>query len=270
VPSPARPRPAFLDAPGPLALAHRGFSREGPENTMAAFAAAVRLGYRYLETDVRATADGVCVVFHDRALERMTDARGEVSRMPWRSLARARVAGCEPVPRLEDVLEAWPQVRLNVDVKAASAAGPFARAVLRCGAQDRVLVASFSDRRRRAALRALAAAGAPGVATSAGVTLTTAVVAASAVRAPGALVRRLLRDVDAVQVPPAAGGVPVVTPALLRAVHDAGRHVHAWTVDDAASMHGLLDAGVDGIVSDRPDTLRDVLRSRGQWWEGTA
>ncbi|MEJ5944998.1 glycerophosphodiester phosphodiesterase family protein [Pseudokineococcus basanitobsidens] len=251
-----RPRPAALQAPGPLLVAHRGFSRDGLENSLVAFAAALDLGADVLETDVRTTADGVLVAFHDDRLDRVSDATGLLARTDWSDVARARIGGREPVPRLAEVLEAFPTAVLNVDVKTPGAVAPLVDLLRRSGAWERVVVASFSERRRRAVVRRLP----PGTATSAGAPLVAEVVAA--VRAlPGRLrgpaVRRTLAGVDVVQVPER-----VATPALVRAVHGAGRPVHVWTVDDVPTMHRLLDLGVDGLVTDRTDLLGQVLRAR--------
>ncbi|WP_309232756.1 glycerophosphodiester phosphodiesterase family protein, partial [Actinotalea sp. JY-7885] len=165
----AQERP-YLDHPGPLPLAHRGFSPAGLENSMAAFAAAVDLGFRYVETDVHATADGVLVAFHDETLDRVTDGSGRVDRLPSSTVLRARIGGVEPVPRFEDLLGTWPDLRVNVDVKSEGAVAPLAEAVERTRAHDRVCVASFSDARRRAVVRRLSRP----VATSAGTRATAA------------------------------------------------------------------------------------------------
>ncbi|WP_345714197.1 glycerophosphodiester phosphodiesterase family protein, partial [Kineococcus glutinatus] len=135
-------------------MAHRGFSRDGLENTLVAFGAAVDLGYRYLETDVHATADGQLVAFHDEHLDRVSDARGRIAALPWERVRRARVGGREPVPLLAEVLDAFPGVHVNVDVKDAAAVGPLVEVVRRTAAARRVCVASFAERRRRAALAA--------------------------------------------------------------------------------------------------------------------
>ncbi|WP_255491781.1 glycerophosphodiester phosphodiesterase family protein [Actinotalea sp. JY-7876] len=255
----AQERP-YLDHPGPLPLAHRGFSPAGLENSMAAFAAAVDLGFRYVETDVHATADGVLVAFHDETLDRVTDGSGRVDRLPSSTVLRARIGGVEPVPRFEDLLGTWPDLRVNVDVKSEGAVAPLAEAVERTRAHDRVCVASFSDARRRAVVRRLSRP----VATSAGTRATAAFRAAVAARSAAA-VRRALRDVDCLQVPERYGRLRVVTAATVAAAHRAGAQVHVWTVDDPADMHRLLDLGVDGLVTDRADLLRDVLVARGQW-----
>lgn len=155
---------AYLDAPAPLAFAHRGGAAHGDENTAEAFARAVALGYRYVETDVHATADGVAVAFHDPTLERVTGEKGRIDGLRWADLASVRVGGAAAVPRLDDVLAAWPQVRFNIDVKAAGGIDPTVDTVQRTGAAERVLLASFNDGRLQR-LRALAG---PKVATSLG------------------------------------------------------------------------------------------------------
>ncbi|GAA2020320.1 glycerophosphodiester phosphodiesterase family protein [Pseudokineococcus marinus] len=254
---PGRPRPGVLAGDGPLLLAHRGFSRDGLENTLPAFAAALELGADLVETDVHTTADGVLVAFHDDRLDRVTDAEGELARTPWSVVSRARIGGREAVPRLADVLEALPGARLNIDVKAPGAVEPLVELLRRTGAWRRVVVASFSERRRRAVLAGLPAA----TAASAGAPLVAAVVGAVRAPLPAAArrraVARALAGVDVVQVPER-----VATPAFVRAVHEAGRLVHVWTVDDVPTMHRLLDGGVDGLVTDRTDLLRRVLDAR--------
>ncbi len=254
-------RTAYLDHPGPLALAHRGFSAAEPENSMAAFAAAVALGFRYVETDVHATSDGVAVAFHDETLDRVTDGSGRVARLPWSTVSRARIAGTQPIPRLDDLLGAWPDLRVNIDVKAAQAVGPLVEAVERTRAHDRICVASFSDARRRAVERALSRP----VATSAGTTTAARFRLAVAARRPGAAAAAL-GAVDGLQVPERHRRLPVVTEATVAAAHAAGRFVHVWTVNHPADMARLLDLGVDGIVSDRADLLREVLVARGAWF----
>ncbi|HWS58202.1 MAG TPA: glycerophosphodiester phosphodiesterase family protein [Actinotalea sp.] len=251
---------AYLDHPGPLALAHRGFSLDGQENSMAAFGAAVGLGYRYVETDVHATADGVVVAFHDETLDRVTDATGRVADLRWSVVGAARIGGTEPVPTLADLLGTWPDLRVNIDIKSAAAVGPTAAVVERTAAHDRVCLTSFSDARRRAALRALSRP----VATSGGTRTVAGFLGATAVRSERGQARTL-RGVDCLQVPERQGRVRVVTAATVAAAHAHGVQVHVWTVNDPADMHRLLDLGVDGLVTDRADLLRDVLRSRSQW-----
>lgn len=254
---------AFCDSDGPIAMAHRGFSLDGRENSMVAFAAAVDLGLRFLETDVHATRDGVLLAFHDARLDRVTDGHGAIADQPWSVVSKVRIAGVEPIPRLEEVLDAWPDVRVNIDVKASGAIQPLVQVIGRTNAIDRVCVASFSGRRRAAVRRALG----PRLATSVGPARTATWRLGGAL--PGAagsvLTRLALRGAAAVQVPVRAGPLAVVTEDSLARAHEAGLQVHVWTVNEPAEMHRLLDLGVDGVITDRADLLRAVLVARGQW-----
>jgi glycerophosphoryl diester phosphodiesterase len=249
---------------GPLALAHRGFSREGLENSMAAFGAAVELGFRHLETDVHTTADGVLLLFHDDALDRLTDGRGRISELSAATVAHARIGGAEPIPLFEELITAFPDVRLNLDVKDWNSVDTLAAAIERHGLHDRVLVASFSDRRRRAVLKQLSrpAAGSAGIVSSGLFVLLGPVLPAPLLRL---VARRALRGVQALQVPVRFRAVTVVTPGFVKRAHRHGLQVHVWTINDPAEMHRLLDLGVDGIVTDRADLLKDVLQQRGAW-----
>lgn len=244
-------------------MAHRGFSLEGLENSMVAFAAAVDLGYRYVETDVHATRDGVAVAVHDASLDRITDTVGVIAEMPWSRVSKARILGREPIPRLDELLNAWPELRLNIDVKSDLAIGPAVAAIERARAHDRVCIGSFSDRRRRAVISQLSQP----VATSAGqwAGLGFRIGSAAPPQVGRSLVNWSLRRVDALQVPVRRYGVPIVTQASVEAAHRAGLPVHVWTVNDAPRMNELLDLGVDGLMSDRADLLKSVLMERGQW-----
>jgi glycerophosphoryl diester phosphodiesterase len=252
-----------LDQPGSvLALAHRGGAYhpglEGLENTLAAFRHAAALGYDYLETDVHVTRDGVLLAFHDSVLDRVTDHTGAVADLTLADVRRARVGGREEVPTLAELFDALPGVSFNIDVKSDGAVRALADFVAARGAWDRILVGSFSQRRTDELRRR----------TGGRVATTATPAEAAAFRAlPDARLARLVTRgrAAAVQVPHFRGGVRIVTPGLVDRAHRAGAHVHVWTVDDAAEMHELLDRGVDGIITDRTDILRDVLISRGQW-----
>lgn len=249
----------FLDWPGPLAFAHQGaHSPDGPgENTMAAFEAAVRQGYRYLETDAHATADGVLVAFHDDRLDRLTDRTGLIGDLPWAEVRAARVRGRDEIPLLEDLLTAWPDVRVNIDPKHDAAVDPLVELIERTGTVDRVCIGSFSDRR----LARIRARLGPRICTSMGPRQVARLVAASRGLPAGSF------SAACVQVPTKRGPVPLVTDRFLAAAHQRGLQVHVWTIDDPDEMHRLLDMGVDGIMTDRTEVLRSVLVDRGQWVE---
>jgi glycerophosphoryl diester phosphodiesterase len=245
----------FLDDPLPLAFAHRGGGAEREENTLAAFAHAVRLGFRYIETDVQASRDGVAVIHHDDTLGRMAGRPERVDALPWAALAQVRTSGGEPLPRLDAVLADFPEVRFNLEPKSDAAVEPLAEAVRRAGAIDRVCVGSFDGRRTRRLRRLLGerlawSPARPGVA---GLW-----VAGWGLPVPG------LRF-PAVQVPTEYRGIPLVTRRVVAAAHRRGIQVHVWTVDAEAEMERLLDLGVDGLMTGRPSLLRAVLERHGQW-----
>lgn len=251
---------AYLDAPLPLALAHRGGAsyrpNAGRENTLEAFANAVDLGFGYIETDVQASRDGIAHVFHDDDTGRLIGRPGRFDRLDAADIARHSVRGAR-VPTLSETLAAFPDTRFNIDLKSPAVIGPALDAIRAAGAQDRCLLASFQHRTLRR-VRALA----PEIATS----MSPPEVATLRLGA----VRRVRRSAAAggavaAQVPERRGRLRVVDAGFVRRAHALGLQVHVWTVDDPEDMHRLLDLGVDGLVSDRIDVLKDVLVSRGQW-----
>ena len=249
---------AYLDGNHPRAFVHRGWHAgdlAGLENTAAAFRRAYDEGYRYLETDARATSDGVVVAFHDPRLDRVTDRTGAVADQPWRELEHARVGGIEPIPLLADLLDELPDAYFNIDAKAANAVRPLAEVIRRSGAADRICVVSFSERR----LAALRAAVGPEVAWAVGPFETFRLFRASKLR------RQFGSPAVAVQVPVTFQRVRIVTPRFIAAAHAAGLEVHVWTINDPGEMRDLLAMGADGIMTDRPDLLRAVMIERGAW-----
>jgi glycerophosphoryl diester phosphodiesterase len=251
---PSSPWPV-LDHPGPLAFAHRGGASDAPENTLPAFARAVELGYRYVETDVHVTADGALVAFHDDSLDRVTDRTGLIADLTWDEVRQARVDGTEPIPLLEDLLGTWPDLRVNIDPKHDAAVEPLAQVLRRTNSVGRVCVGAFSDR-RIARLQSLVG---PDLCTALGPKGTARLRGASYRLPAGAL------QAGCAQVPVRAKGVTIVDGRFVGAAHRRGLQVHVWTIDDAAEMARLLDLGVDGIMTDRPSVLRQVLESRGEW-----
>jgi glycerophosphoryl diester phosphodiesterase len=245
---------SFLNAPLPLAIAHRGGAGDWPENTMPAFEAAVDLGFHYVETDVHATRDGALVAFHDESLDRVTDRTGLIRELPWSTVAEARVDGIEPIPLLEDLLGQFPALRVNIDPKHDTAVASLVDVLRRNDAIDRVCIGSFSDRRLRRIRKALG----PRLCTSMG-PMGVAKLAAAGYGVPFEM------RAPCVQVPVRRGRVTVVDDRFVRGAHRLGVQVHVWTIDDSVEMHRLLDLGVDGIMTDRPKVLRTVLEERGEW-----
>lgn len=255
----------YLSAEYPLRFAHRGSRVLWPENTAEAFQGAIDLGYRYIETDVRITRDGVVVAFHDATLDRTTNGTGPVDRWDLADLQRLDAAwwfdeangyplrgtGVKVRP-LSEVFDTWPDAYFNIDLKGPNLEWAVADVIKRHGRQASTMVGSFVDH-RVAKFRRITR-GEIGV--SAGPSAVLAMVAASRVG------RTVRRPVQAYQLPFNYTSVPV-DDKLVTAIHNAGAQLHTWTVNEKDDMHRLLDLGVDGIVSDRPDYLNEVLRERG-------
>jgi glycerophosphoryl diester phosphodiesterase len=258
----ARPGHPFL-AGRPVLCAHRGGGKLAPENTMEAFAGAIRdWGADMLELDVHASADGEIVVIHDDTVDRTTDGSGRVGGMPLAALreldagarfrdseGRASFAGRGVrVPRLEEVIESFPRTRLTVEIKDVRAGAAVVALIERHGVAHRVLVAAAEERYR------VGARGYPGPWGASGQQLRRFWILhrspLSALYTPRA---------DILQVPFAWRGRQIVTARFLAEAHRRNLAVHVWTVDDEPLMRLLLELGVDGIQSDRPDVLARVL-----------
>lgn len=242
----------------PLAIAHRGGADLAPENTLAAFAMSTALGLRYLESDIRMTSDGVLVCFHDELLDRCTTGTGRIGAHTSAELrAHVRVGGTEPIPTLQEALEAFPDACFTVDLKDRAAIAPMARLLQRRDYAERVCVAGAWD-----GWLQLLASQAPHVRTALGWRSLVALISASkaGVPPPASVVTGRFAH-----VPLRLGRLAVHSPALIRRAHRLGVRVVVWTVDDPRTMHELLDMGVDGIITDQPDLLRSVMISRGIW-----
>ncbi len=241
----------------PMAIAHRGGAALAPENTLAAFRMATSLGFRYLETDVRVTSDGGLVCFHDATLDRVTDGRGRLHRHRLRDVRSLWVDGCQRIPTLAEALEAFPSANFTVDLKVEAAIEPLARLLSHKPFATRVCVAGAWDG-WLARLRGLV----PTVHTALGWRSLTVLVWGART---GASSPRRIATAPFAHVPIRLGSVPIFVERLVTHAHEMGIRVVVWTVDDPASMHRLLDHGVDGIITDRPDLLREVMIARRTW-----
>ncbi|HEX6300959.1 MAG TPA: glycerophosphodiester phosphodiesterase [Acidimicrobiia bacterium] len=252
----------------PVPIAHRGSRVLWPENTDTSFQAAYELGYRHFETDLHLTADDVLVCFHDPTVDRTTNATGPVEHLTLEELQSLdagyrhstvegypyRELGAR-VPTLEWLLTTFPDTSVVLDLKSDELAEPLAATLDALGVHDRLIVGSFSDA-RLAKFRAITNGRVP---TSVGSTLARLWVLASR------LGRQAGGQADALQLPTHMRGVRVVDERLVASAHAAGLQVHVWTVNDPGEMTRLLDMGVDGLVTDRPDLLKDLLIARGEW-----
>ena len=246
----------FLDGNLPLAFAHRGGASDAPENTLPAFQNAIDLGYRYLETDVHATSDGVLLAFHDDDLARTCATPGRISEMEYAEVSRARVNGREPIPMMADLLATWPNARINIDCKSDNALRPLIDLLEDANCLDRVCVGSFSDARLRSIRDHFGAA----LCTSLGPKEVARLRLRSWLRR-----KPLFPDANAAQIPLKQGPLTVTDKVLVDAAHEVGLQVHVWTIDDVSEMLHVLDIGVDGIMTDKPAVLREVLQTRNLW-----
>ncbi|MGC2484899.1 MAG: glycerophosphodiester phosphodiesterase [Acidimicrobiales bacterium] len=271
-----------------IAYAHQGGSFEGPSSTLAAIEHALEVGASGIELDVHATRDRHLVVCHDATIDRTTNHQGAIAEMtlgelrqvdnaywwidgdvvsPEHSAEEYQWRGRAPgdrrygVATLEEVARAFSGVLLNLDIKGtAPVVEPYeellAHEIARLGLRDRVIVASFHD----AAIQSFRRY-APDVPTSAA-TNETAAFYFSLGAVP------VVPPVAVFQVPARYGTIDVVTDAFVTCAHAAGIAVHVWTINDVGEMRRLVDLGVDGLISDRPSVLADVLRERNCLWDG--
>jgi glycerophosphoryl diester phosphodiesterase len=256
-------RPVLEGAP--IAAAHRGSRLLWPENTMPAFQGAIDLGFSWIETDLHLTADGVLMTFHDDTLERCTDRAERLEHCTLSDLDevnagyRFEIDGHHPyraervaIPTLEELVVTFPSTRFIVDMKAPGLEQPLADFIEKYRVEERVIVGGFSDRRIKTFRRITNGR----VATSSGPFETIKV------RAKSWVGMAATTTADAFQVP-VKMGIRVVDAAFIRSAHRAKKQVHVWTINDRGEMDRLLDLGVDGLITDRPDTLAEVFADRG-------
>jgi len=245
----------FLDHPRPLAIAHRGGSLEGEENTLPAFAHAVRLGYSHLELDVHLTADGHVVIHHDPTLERMFRTPQAIADLTLAELRQIRSAGGATVPLLSELLEDHPFACVNIEPKSDAVVEPLADLIRKMGAIDRIGTGSFDPARTRQLIEAFGER----------LCWSPARLGVLGLWLRGWRLPLRTAGFQMVQVPTHFHGLPVVTPRFVRTAHKQGIQVQVWTVDDPQAMNALLDMGVDGVMTDRPTVLKQVLQARGEW-----
>jgi glycerophosphoryl diester phosphodiesterase len=246
----------YLEQDSIIAFAHRGGAVDQPENSMIAFQNAIDMGYRYIETDVHATNDGVLMAFHDDDLQRTCGLDIKISEVDYGDLSGARIDGKEPIPTLDEILTTWPNIRVNIDCKSDQAVEPFIAALRSGDVVDRVCVGSFSDRRLGAIRDAIGAK----LCTSLGPREVAKLRLLSKLTSS-----KSFSGAHAAQIPLKQGPITLTNKHLVEHAHEIGLHVHVWTINDADDMHNLVDLGVDGIMTDTLQTLKSVLTERNHW-----
>ncbi len=247
----------FFDHGPPFAVAHQGGADEETENSMSAFANASRLGYHYLDTDLQVTRDGVVVAHHDDTLERLTGLSGTIAERSWDELSEARLPNGESLARFDDLLDAHPDARWNIELKSDEAIEPVVSMIRSRDIDRRVCLNAFSDKRMRK-IRKAAAGLTPAYSTPIIPTLwlkVTSYLSFLPFRTSAHVTQAPVRD----------RGIPVLDERYVGRAGDVGLLTIVWTIDDPDEMHRLLDIGVDGILTDAPTALKAVLEERGAW-----
>ncbi len=266
-PDPIRAKNGFFAGPKPRVLAHRGLSYVGAkklvgdaarasvdENSIQAFITAQDAGAQLIESDLQVTKDGVAVLFHDDDLRRVAGLKRKVRDLTLAELQKVSLEFGGRIPTLREALIALPEARFNLDFKVSGVISPAVRIIEELAAHDRILVAGFSDRRRRLALKKLSRP----VATSAGsFTVIRLWLAAKFGNTPA--VRRIAAGINALQIPTHSGKINLSSPDFIAAMHQAGLELHYWTINDPNQMFELLRLGADGLVTDRADLAADVV-----------
>jgi glycerophosphoryl diester phosphodiesterase len=226
------------------------------ENALPAFAAVEELGYRYVETDIRTSNDGVPFVFHDPDLKRLTGEAKRIEEMSAKEVADVVLPHGAHIPTLTEALRLFPRLRFNIDLKDLASVGPVVRVLTDEDVLQRVCVASFSERRIAAARHLLG----PEVCTGLGIGGILRVALTSLL--PG---RTRTDGASVLQIPFRRHGIRLVNQRVVRWAHRAGLVVHVWTLNDRRMIEQALDMGVDGVMTDEPQLLKEILLARGQW-----
>jgi glycerophosphoryl diester phosphodiesterase len=248
---------AYLNSPSNFKVfAHRGFVFANgiavrDENTISAFAAALENGADYLELDVQSSSDGIAVVFHDNILARVSRHTGKISSHRWNSLRSLELNHGSRIPSLTEVLSAFPDARINIDIKSEQAISNLVATIRDSNAESRVLITSFSEKRRKMALRLL-----PSAATSPSARLVLQIKIAHSL---GFGLNRLLSRVNLLQIPVSYGFIRFDSPKFIEAIKRRGVPVVFWTINEPAAALALRDKGASGIVTDRLDLMVTAL-----------
>ena len=239
---------SYLRQPGISISAHRGGSLEAPENTLEAFKYSLDIGCKYIETDVQLSSDGIPYIFHDDDLKRILDQEIAFNSMPSSEIDRLIIFQKYTIPTLEAALLRFPEALFQIDVKTDEVAIPALKIIQKCAAMPRVCIASFNSDRLKTVSDLY-----PDVCLSMG---------------PKEVMKLLLSSFklykkevpgNCLQIPVYQYGLKLVTQRFVNYVHSQGLKIMVWTINDEKTMQGLIDLGVDGIITDRPSLLKALL-----------
>jgi len=238
----------YLNQSGVSISAHRGGSEEAPENTLESFGYAIGLGSSYIETDVQLSADGIPYIFHDDDLSRLLNMNVKFNSLHSDQIEKLRLFESYQIPKLETALTQFPNALFQIDLKTDEVALPAMKVIESLNAFDRICIASFSSNRLQKVRKKF-----PDTCLSMG---------------PKEILKLLLASFglynktiygDCLQVPVYHYGIKLVTRRFVKYVQSIGLKIHVWTINDENTMRKLIDLGVDGIITDRPKLLKEVL-----------
>jgi len=238
----------YLNQSGVSISAHRGGSEEAPENTLESFSYAVGLGSSYIETDVQLSADGIPYIFHDDDLNRLLNMEVKFNSLHSDQIEKLKLFESYQIPKLETALTQFPNALFQIDLKTDEVALPAMKVIENLNAFDRICIASFSSNRLQKVRKKF-----PDTCLSMG---------------PKEILKLLLASFglynktiygDCLQVPIYHYGIKLVTRRFVKYVQSIGLKIHVWTINDENTMRKLIDLGVDGIITDRPKLLKEVL-----------
>ena len=242
---------SYLNYSGLAVLAHRGGSIESLENTIESFHYSISLGCKFIETDVQVSSDGIPYIFHDETLKRLTGISKKFSSLDSNEIDRLRIFKSHKIPRLDEALKTFPDTYFQIDVKTDEVAMPALDVIYQRNAQDRVCIASFNSKRLLRVHNKY-----PDICLSMG---------------PNEVGKMLLSSYglyknniigDCLQIPIYYYGIKVVTKRFVDFIHNKGLKICVWTINDEKTFKTLIEMKVDGIITDKPKLLYEVLNSQ--------
>ena len=238
----------YLDVPGVAISAHRGGSIEAPENTIESFKYSIELGSSYIETDVQLSSNGIPYIFHDDDLKRLFGKNIIFNSLHSDEIDELILFDKYKIPTLESTLQKFPDALFQIDVKTDEVVLPTMEVIKKTNSTDKVCIASFSSKRLKQVHKLY-----PEICLSMGPFEVMKLLLASF-----GLYRRKVPG-NCLQIPIYQYGIKLVTKRFINYIHSIGLKIHVWTINDEDTMQKLIDLGVDGIITDRPKALKELL-----------
>ena len=245
----------FLSSRKFIPFAHRGANYFHPENTLGAFKKAIDLGFTHIETDVRASKDGVPYIFHDRTLKRLTGEDTAISELNSSDIEKIRLRGSTPIPKLEEILEEFPKVFFNIDAKSWDVVEPLAKTINHFKSFKRICIASFNDY-RILELRKLIEKP---VCYSTGTIRSLKIIMMLKIGITPKIVE------PCIQLPLFYRGVKTINKTIISRLKDSQTKLHVWGTNKEIHLSKLIDYGVDGIMVDDCVLLKNLLNKKNLW-----